>query len=164
MMSMMDQKQPNFEAVPAVPETGVETPDTGAAFEAPAPQEQAAESAPTQSSGTVAATNAYPAASKDETTVNVERVMEEGLGQTYSKLSEKDKIRFKQEGERVVREVSGMIRSLKVQADRVLKLIRKWLSIIPGVNKWFMAQEAKIKTDRLVALGEEERKKRETAV
>jgi hypothetical protein len=37
-----------------------------------------------------------------------------------------------------------------------LKLIREWLLIIPGVNKYFLEQEAKIKTDKIQQLYERE--------
>jgi hypothetical protein len=40
----------------------------------------------------------------------------------------------------------------KVNVKKVRDLIIKWLRIIPGVNRYFLEQEAKIKSDRLLEL------------
>jgi hypothetical protein len=45
-----------------------------------------------------------------------------------------------------------MVRGLKIHAKKVVELIRDWLLTIPGVNKFFLEQEAKIKTDRVLEL------------
>ena len=45
-----------------------------------------------------------------------------------------------------------MIETGKAVGRKILKLIRSWLKLIPGVNKFFLEQEAKIKTDKIVDL------------
>ena len=35
---------------------------------------------------------------------------------------------------------------------KIIDVIKKWLSIIPGINKFFLEQEAKIKTDKIMEL------------
>jgi hypothetical protein len=52
-----------------------------------------------------------------------------------------------------------MVRRAKVRAREALDLITRWLRIIPGVNAFYLAQEAKLKTDKIIALAEEEKKK-----
>ena len=43
-----------------------------------------------------------------------------------------------------------MVRAYKVKVRDVVHLIREWLLVIPGVNAFFLEQEAKIKTDRIL--------------
>ena len=148
------------ELPPQRPETAQEAPpEAGTAFEAPktaAERPAEAEAAPPP---TVPSTD-IGAVQKDETTVRVENVLEEDLRETYLKMPPDLRERFKAHGERVAREIVGMLRSLKIKADRILDLIRGWLKTIPGVNRFFLVQEAKIKTDKILALAEEEKKKR----
>jgi hypothetical protein len=82
--------------------------------------------------------------------IHVEKIMEEGLGELYAMLPEDAKPVFRKKGEDVAIEVSTMVRSLKFEVAKVLRLIREWLLTIPKVNRFFLEQEAKIKTDKLV--------------
>ena len=91
---------------------------------------------------------------KDEVTIEVEKVLEDGLGDFFKTLPDTAKPKFKQKGEEAATELSGMVRSLKIQVKRALLLIRDWLLTIPGVNKFFLEQEAKIKVDQLLELTE----------
>ena len=61
---------------------------------------------------------------------------------------------FRKKGEEAAHEISEMVRRLKLEVSKVVRLIRDWLLAIPNVNKFFLEQEAKIKTDRLVDLVE----------
>lgn len=92
-------------------------------------------------------------------TIEVEKVLEDGLGPFYASLPPEAKPLFKEKGELAAREISEMLRTLHVNVKRVLQLIYQWLKVIPGVNKFFLEQEAKIKTDRIMALEEERRKR-----
>ena len=91
---------------------------------------------------------------KDEVTIEVEKVLEEGLGPFYSSLPPEAKPLFKKKGEEASQEISEMVRTLHVNVKRILQLIHAWLRTIPGVNKFFLEQEAKIKTDRIMELAE----------
>jgi hypothetical protein len=95
-----------------------------------------------------------PAAPKDEITVEVEKILEDGLGEHFSKLKPEEQKIFKQKGEQTSKELAGMVRGLQVKMKRALQLVRDWLLCIPGINKFFLEQEAKIKVDRLVDLVE----------
>lgn len=106
------------------------------------------------------ATAAAPVA-KDEVVIEVEKILEDGLGSFYASLPEDAKPLFKRKGEEASRQISEMVRTLHVQVKRVLELIHAWLKTIPGVNKFFLEQEAKIKTDRIMALVEERKKETE---
>ena len=100
-----------------------------------------------------------PVVRKDEVTIEVQEIMQDGLGDTFRSMSPEERERFRAKGEEVAGEVAAMVREFKVEAKRVILLIRDWLLTIPGVNKFFLEQEAKIKTDRILEL---ERERRET--
>jgi hypothetical protein len=120
------------------------------------PELEAAEEAVKPSTTTAAST-----AGKDEVVIEVEKILEDGIGPFYKTLPEEAKPLFKQKGEEASRQISEMVRTMHVQVKRVLELIHAWLKTIPGVNKFFLEQEAKIKTDRIVALAEERRREAE---
>jgi hypothetical protein len=88
-------------------------------------------------------------AQKDEVTIEVEKVLEEGLGDFYASLPPNGKILFKKKGEEASNEISKMVRSLQLNVKRALQLIRDWLLTVPKVNKFFLEQEAKIKVDKI---------------
>lgn len=94
---------------------------------------------------------------KDEVVVAVEKILEEGLGEYYGEMPDAAKQRFHAKGEQVAFEIAKMIRDVTFQVKRVLHLIKDWLHTIPGVNKFFLEQESKIKTDRLIILDSDRR-------
>ena len=94
------------------------------------------------------------AVEKSEYEIQVEKIMEEGLGALYASLPPEARPKFKQKGEQAASEISVMVRTLSVKVKRVLQLLRDWLLTIPNVNRFFLEQEAKIKTDRIVELVE----------
>lgn len=89
--------------------------------------------------------------------LHVEKILEEGLGPLYASLPESAKPKFKQKGEQAANEITGMMVTFRVKVKRVLELIRDWLLVIPNVNKFFLEQEAKIKTDKIIELIEAKR-------
>ena len=93
---------------------------------------------------------------KDDLTMQIEGILEEGLGQLYTTLPEDAKPLFRQKGEETSHEISSFLRRAKVKASQILQLIRDWLLTIPKVNTFFLEQEAKIKTDRLLELHREQ--------
>lgn len=88
----------------------------------------------------------------DPLTEEVEAVLSEDLGDLYVQLPPAARQRFKDEGERAASRVALLLQQVRVKAQEVLTLIRDWLRLIPGVNRYFLEQEAKIKTDRIMAL------------
>lgn len=154
---MNEPQFPKPETVPAMPEHAAEAPEAGGEFEAPKMPDPIERDSPGARS---AASSVAPASTKDPVTVRVESVMEEGLKDAYLSMTPALQQRFKVHGENVARQLTGMLKTLKVLPGKVLDLIRGWLKMIPGVNAFFLIQEAKIKTDKILALAEEERKKR----
>lgn len=127
--------------------------------------ETAKEEAPT-STVTPASQTATPApeaaapVEKDQITLEVEKILEDGLGDYVPDMPDEAREKFIKKGGEVAGQVSGMVHSLNVQVKRVVDLIRDWLLTIPGVNRYFVEQEAKIKTDRIVDLVEAHRQDR----
>ncbi|MDD5726577.1 MAG: hypothetical protein PHC53_04220 [Patescibacteria group bacterium] len=89
---------------------------------------------------------------KDQATVEVENILEDGLKDIYGKLPDNLKPVFKQKGEETAQAISRMVKEASVKFGEIMKLILSWLKIIPGVNRFFLEQEAKIKADRIVLL------------
>lgn len=99
-----------------------------------------------------------PITAADELTKEIEAVLEEDLAAVYAGLPAELKPQFRAQGEAVARSIRQMMAEAKVKARKVLKLIVNWLRLIPGVNKFFLEQEAAIKTQKIIILAEEERK------
>lgn len=96
---------------------------------------------------------------KDIILNQVEELLSDDLLGLYSELPAATQAEFKTKGEEVASKIQQMIKSARVVAKEVLDLIVSWLRIIPGVNKFFLEQEAKIKTDKILALAEEQKAK-----
>lgn len=79
----------------------------------------------------------------------VEFVLSENIGDIFKQLPAQQKLQFKKTGEEIAMRITAMIKSGMIQIKKILELIRGWLTIIPGVNKFFLEQEAKIKTDKI---------------
>jgi len=92
------------------------------------------------------------AQAKDEQVMEVERIMEEDLEEVYQRMDPKLKNKFKEKGEETATQISQILKKAKVKAKEILELIRGWLKMVPGINKFFLEQEAKIKTDKIMAL------------
>ena len=87
---------------------------------------------------------------KSERLTKVEKILEEDLEEIYFKMPPEAQRRFKLKGEEVSLKIEEMFKAGKVIAKKILLLIRSWLKIIPGINKFFLEQEAKIKTDKIM--------------
>lgn len=95
---------------------------------------------------------------KDELTEEIEEVLSEDLGDLYKQLPLERQQKFKQEGEKTAGLIRQMIWHGQFHGRRILNLIIRWLKLIPGVNRFFLEQESKIKTDKLQILAEEHKK------
>lgn len=161
----MSNGLPTPEIKPKIPEAAREnreaaevkaSPEVSAAKEAAAETAEQAPPAPVP-----AVPKPAPAPSKEKYLLRVERVLEENLGDIYVGMSKADRLKFRAKGEETAQKLRGLIDSAKVKAKLVLNLIRDWLKLIPGVNKFFLEQEAKIKTDKILALAADRRREKE---
>jgi len=89
---------------------------------------------------------------RDEITTKIEKILEEGLNDSFQRLSPVAKQEFKIKGEQTANKIRDLLKSTHIQVKKIFRLILDWLRIVPGVNRFFLEQEAKIKTDRIIAL------------
>lgn len=82
----------------------------------------------------------------------IESILSEGLEQTFLAMPQDVQQRFKERGEETAKKIDLALSSTKVQVGKILSLILSWLQMIPGVNRFFVEQEAKIKADKLFDL------------
>lgn len=136
----------NIEQAPA-PET--ETP--AAPIEQPAVVEQrpAAAASVLPPPAPPRAPVAAPKPPKEPLLIEVEEVLTENIADIYKQLPEQKKALFRRTGEQVAAQITQMMKSGIMQIKKVLGWIRTWLMIIPGVNQFFLEQEAKIKSDKI---------------
>ncbi len=99
------------------------------------------------------------AEAKSESFQKVESILEEGLAEIYQSMAAAEQAEFRRKGEEVASQIEQMIVSFKIKARAVLDLIKTWLLIIPRINRHFLEQESKIKTDRIIKLADEYKKK-----
>jgi len=83
---------------------------------------------------------------------DVETILEKNLTQIYYNIPSKKQAEFKRIGEETASKISQLLSQVKLKANKIYHLIIKWLKIIPGINKHYIEQEAKIKTDQLIEL------------
>ena len=124
--------------------------------------EQKIEAAPITAAPVQSAPGAAPStvpAAKSEDVVKIESILAEGLENLYKELPDNRKQEFKLKGEETAREVGSLLQSAKVKIHKIVKLIVSWLKMIPGVNKFFLEQESKIKADRLLEFKKEKEEK-----
>ena len=143
---------PGQESAPVQPEQTAEQ-------ESAAPQPAAPQEVPAQSSVPLApsASPLAPRASHDPRAgvlKQVETLLADGLKELYLSLPEARRAAFKAAGEVVAGKITDMILYGKTRVKEVWKLIGEWLRTVPGVNKYFLEQEIKIKTDKIMMFAE----------
>lgn len=104
--------------------------------------------------------SAPEAPKKDALRMQVERTLEDKLWEIYLALPKDSRQRFKEGGDICATELRRLAERPKVRSRNVLALIKRWLTLIPMVNKWFLWQEAKIKTDKFMRLYKEHQEER----
>ncbi len=103
---------------------------------------------------TVAAPPVMPAPPiiKSPTQQQVENILADDLEKIYADLPRVIQEEFKVKGEITAFKITLLLQKAKVKIREVIKLIREWLKTIPGINKFFLEQEAKIKADKIIDL------------
>jgi hypothetical protein len=94
---------------------------------------------------------------KDRFTQEIEEILEEDLKDLYLALPKENQAMFRQKGEETLSAVRELVRAAHVNVKKIFQLIRAWLKTIPGVNRFFLEQEAKIKTDKILLVSKKTR-------
>lgn len=96
---------------------------------------------------------------RDPLTVKVEKILESGLKDTYEKLAPIAQQEFKIKGEETASKIRELLGAAKVKVKKIFQLILEWLMLLPNINRFFLEQEAKIKTDKIIELRKREEEK-----
>ncbi len=96
---------------------------------------------------------------KDRLLQDIESAMEEDLKDVYAHLPTHRQKTFRSQGERAAQTIRVLVSSTKVHTRKIFQIILDWLKLIPGVSRFFLEQEAKIKTDKILLAAEEERRR-----
>lgn len=89
---------------------------------------------------------------RDDFTVQIEHIMEDGLKDAFLSMTPVQQQEFKIKGEETAILIRESLQSTKVKVKKIIFLLVDWLRLIPGINVFFVEQEAKIKADKLIAL------------
>ncbi|MDP1709934.1 MAG: hypothetical protein Q8L21_03540 [Candidatus Komeilibacteria bacterium] len=116
------------------------------------PEQPSSVPAPTPSHVIPASDRVEHPQTKSQELQAIEKVMASGLEEIYNNLDSKTKQMLKLEGEKTASQIEILLEQGKDAAKKVLQLIRDWLHKIPGVNRFFLEQESKIKTDKILAM------------
>jgi|AntRauTorckE6833_2_1112554.scaffolds.fasta_scaffold00031_63 hypothetical protein len=82
----------------------------------------------------------------------IDKILSEDMSAIFLNLPKDKQKEFKEEGEKTVVKVNELMEKAKVKVNKIIKLIKNWLGIIPNANKHYLEQEAKIKTDKILKL------------
>ena len=82
----------------------------------------------------------------------IEKLLESDLAEIFLNMSPEKQEEFAVKGEEISRKINKLLEKAKITLKEIISLIKEWLQIIPGVNKYFVEQEAKIKADEIIRL------------
>jgi len=92
---------------------------------------------------------------KSEQREQIENILQEDLMDVYQKMNDQQKKIFKKEGEKAASKIEVLLGDVKDKTREILAVIKGWLKLIPGVNKFFLEKEAKIKSDKISRIKKE---------
>lgn len=82
----------------------------------------------------------------------IDLILAEGLNDVFMKMSPADQKAFQLKGEETVVKINELLNKTKINLGKIIDLIKAWLKMVPGINKFFLEQEAKIKADKIIRL------------
>lgn len=82
----------------------------------------------------------------------IDTILAEGLSEIFLHMKPEEQKIFQKKGEETVNKINELLNQTKVKINTIVSLIRKWLSLIKGINKFFLEQEVKIKADKIIRL------------
>ena len=85
----------------------------------------------------------------------IEKILEKDLQDSFFSLDPLKQEEFKRKGEETARKIDVLLNRTRVKTEKIISLIRKWLSLLPGVNKFFLEKEAKKKAEEIIKLKED---------
>lgn len=92
---------------------------------------------------------------KDEELLMIEDILSEDVSSVYAELSAARQAAFKKRGEETALRIKILLKQTKVKIHEIFELIKNWLLMLPKISGYFLEQEAKIKTDKVMQLKKE---------
>ena len=92
---------------------------------------------------------------KDEELLIIENILSEDIYDIYAQLSAIKQQAFKKKGEETAVKIKNILKQTSVKIHEVFELIKEWLKTLPKISIYFLEQEAKIKTDKVLQLKKE---------
>jgi len=89
-------------------------------------------------------------ASRDPEIKAIENILAEGLEGFFMALKPAQQYEFKRLGETAAIKIKATLHKGGYKIKDIVRLIADWLKTLPGMNKFFLEQEAKIKADKIV--------------
>lgn len=84
--------------------------------------------------------------------IAVDSILSEGLDEVFLTMPPARQQEFKRVGEQTVVKISALLEKGGTKIYQIIDLIKGWLKLIPGVNRFFLEQEAKIKADKIIRI------------
>lgn len=148
-------KKPEVPQAPEAPETALEQElPPEAPREVQPPAVEAEPPTPPPAPPALEEPAVVPSAPKDEVAKRIETILEEDIMGLYMAMPPEIQRIFKERGEQTATKIRTLLAAATVKVKEILNLIKDWLRLIPGVNPFFLEQEAKIKTDKIMNLRE----------
>lgn len=139
--------QPEKEAKPELPEARNEGP------EAAIPEKAAETAQPLEKTGEGGVKAGIQTQTfQQRRAAAIDAILAEGLNEVFLRLKPEEQKVFKAKGEEMVTKINALLNKAKVKVKKIIDLIKKWLRLLPGVNRFFLEQEAKIKADRIMKI------------
>lgn len=82
----------------------------------------------------------------------VEKILAEDMDNIFLSLDVNKQVEFKKRGEETSRQIAKLLTKATVPVKKIVNLIIAWLRVIPHVNRFYLEQEAKIKTDKIIQI------------
>src|SRR3990167_298226 len=95
---------------------------------------------------------------RDDITLKIEHIMEAVLGDAFNVLTPLQQQEFKLKGEQTASLIRELLQQTKIKVKKIFALLVGWLRFLPGIDRFFLEQEAKIKTDQIIALSRQNKK------
>ncbi len=115
-------------------------------------QKELSEQISSMTGESAAATATAPVSVNKEREKQIENFLATGLEDMYLGMDTSKRKEFKEAGEKTAQEINNLMEKTKLNVKKVVDLIKKWLMIIPGVNKFFLEQEAKLRADKIMQI------------
>ena len=81
---------------------------------------------------------------------DIEGILAKGLDNVFLSMDAGTQQEFKKKGEETSQAIVVLLQKAKLKVKKIINLIVSWLKIIPKVNKYYIEQEAKIKTEEIL--------------